>query len=260
MPSERDLVCIPGAWHGAWVWDRVLPLLRQEGFRVHTLTLAGVGDRAREWHQFCGIGLKRHIRDVVDALQRDDLRDVLLLPWSYGGLPATGAACQVPDRVAGIIYLDAFFPLPNRNQPATMLQFRDEPDWLTPFRHTLQRGVLTSQPVPPPPLRFLGFHDASTPEAQWVRQQLTPMPIRLFDGFMRFHLPPDSVRLGYIRCVYPETLGEGFEPYAAYAQAHGWPSRDVTSGHAVMVLEPAAMVRAVASIAAEWPTPVARLA
>ena len=40
------VVLVHGAWHGAWCWQRVLPLLQAQGLAAHAVTLTGVGDRA----------------------------------------------------------------------------------------------------------------------------------------------------------------------------------------------------------------------
>ena len=40
------IVLVHGAWGGAWIWRRVLPLLRAGGHEVHAVTLTGVGERA----------------------------------------------------------------------------------------------------------------------------------------------------------------------------------------------------------------------
>ncbi|HSB25299.1 MAG TPA: alpha/beta fold hydrolase, partial [Burkholderiaceae bacterium] len=39
-------VLVHGAWHGAWCWARVLPLLRAAGHPAHAVTLTGTGERA----------------------------------------------------------------------------------------------------------------------------------------------------------------------------------------------------------------------
>ena len=40
-----NFVLVHGAWHGAWCWRDVVPLLAREGHRVHPVTLPGVGAR-----------------------------------------------------------------------------------------------------------------------------------------------------------------------------------------------------------------------
>ena len=40
-----NFVLVHGAWHGAWVWSRVLPLLHSGSHTAHAVTLTGVADR-----------------------------------------------------------------------------------------------------------------------------------------------------------------------------------------------------------------------
>jgi pimeloyl-ACP methyl ester carboxylesterase len=47
---------------------------------------------------------------VLAVIKYEDLRDVLLIGHSYGGMVATGVADRAGDRIAQLIYLDAFAP------------------------------------------------------------------------------------------------------------------------------------------------------
>jgi len=44
------------------------------------------------------------------VLEYEDLREVVLVGHSYGGMVITGAADRVPERVARLVYLDAEVP------------------------------------------------------------------------------------------------------------------------------------------------------
>ena len=41
MNAATSIVLVHGAWHGAWCWRRVLPLLREGGVEAHAVTLTG---------------------------------------------------------------------------------------------------------------------------------------------------------------------------------------------------------------------------
>lgn len=104
----RDLVLVHGGWGGAWCWEEVVPLVERSGARVFTPTLAGLGERAGEGGARIGMGT--HIDDIVRVLDEHNLTDVVLVGYSYGGLPVTGAAHRRPDQVADLVYLDALVP------------------------------------------------------------------------------------------------------------------------------------------------------
>lgn len=92
-------------WLGSWAWDAVAERLRATGHDVRPLTLTGVGERAAEAGP--DVDLDRHVADIVDLIEREDLHDVVLVGHSYGGLPVRGAADRVPERIATVVYVDS---------------------------------------------------------------------------------------------------------------------------------------------------------
>ncbi len=54
--------------------------------------------------------LTTHITDVVNTIVYEDLRDIVLLGFSYGGFVVTGALEHIAERVRHLVYLDAFVP------------------------------------------------------------------------------------------------------------------------------------------------------
>lgn len=101
-------VLVHGAWHGGWSWQLVSQQLEAAGHRAITPTLTGLGDRA---HLISPrVNLATHVEDVVAVLRYEDLRDVVLVGHSYAGLVITGAGAREFDRVAQLIYYDAFLP------------------------------------------------------------------------------------------------------------------------------------------------------
>lgn len=101
-------VLVPGAWCGAWAWQWLAPYLRDAGHDVHAVALSGLGERVDLVHP--GITLDTHITDVVTALEFANLRDVILVGGSYGGMIIAGVTDQIPERLAQVIYLDAMVP------------------------------------------------------------------------------------------------------------------------------------------------------
>ena len=56
------------------------------------------------------IDLETHIADILGVLEFEDLRNVILIGHSYGGMVATGVADRARERIAALVYLDAFVP------------------------------------------------------------------------------------------------------------------------------------------------------
>jgi pimeloyl-ACP methyl ester carboxylesterase len=78
------------------------------GHELFTPTYTGQGERVHLASR--DIGLETHIADILGVLQFEDLRDVILIGHSYGGMVATGVADRAPERLAQLVYLDAFVP------------------------------------------------------------------------------------------------------------------------------------------------------
>ena len=102
-------VLVHGGGHGGWCYQRVARLLRARGHEVYTPTLTGLGERAHLLDD--RVDLNRHIEDVVAVLRFEDLRDVILVGHSYGGMVITGIADRAADRVGKLVYLDAANPV-----------------------------------------------------------------------------------------------------------------------------------------------------
>src|SRR3954454_23529514 len=108
QPKPVTFLLVHGAWHGGWCWKNLTPLLRSAGHQVLTPTLTGLGDRA---HLLSAeVDLTTHITDVSAVLEYEDLRDVVLVGHSYGGMVIAGVAERARARVAQLVYLDAFLP------------------------------------------------------------------------------------------------------------------------------------------------------
>jgi pimeloyl-ACP methyl ester carboxylesterase len=97
---------VHGAWHGSWCWARVRRALVAQGHDVFTPTLTGVGERSHLLAR--DIDLQVHIDDVSNLIRWEALDEVILCGHSYGGCVISGAADALPDRIAALVYLDAF--------------------------------------------------------------------------------------------------------------------------------------------------------
>jgi pimeloyl-ACP methyl ester carboxylesterase len=139
--NKATFVLVHPAWFGGWCWKKITPLLRARGYEVFTPTLTGLGERAHLARP--EIGLNIHIEDVANLLKYEDLSDVILVGNSSAGMVITGVADQAPERIAHIVYLDAFVPQdgqtmldlipPDRRPPMEMLVQNEGHGWLLPL-------------------------------------------------------------------------------------------------------------------------------
>src|SRR5271157_3572081 len=104
--ESRTFVLVHGAWHGGWCYSRVRKILARQGHEVFTPTLPGLGEHA---HLFSpAINASTHIEDVARLIEIENLSNVILVGHSYGGLVITGVADRVAERIAALVYIDAF--------------------------------------------------------------------------------------------------------------------------------------------------------
>lgn len=238
----RDWVLVHGAWHGGWCWRKLVSLLQAQGHRVWTPTLTGLGERAH----LLGpeVDLQTHVLDVSALLEMEDLRDVALVGHSYAGMVISGVADRLPERLARLIYLDAFMPdagkalrdyTPARPPSSPAPAASDAPpparDWRVPPRQTAKE---------------FGIQDEA--EAAWVQARLRPQSANTFtqalplrDGF------PHGLRRAYIRC----TDDAWFVEAAQRAARQGATVRELLGhGHDAMWTAPAALARLLSELSA----------
>lgn len=103
--TMTDFVLVAGAWLGSWAWDEVAPRLRAAGHGVHAVTLSGLADK-----RDVPAGQQTHVQDIVDEVERLDLRDVVLVGHSYAGIPVGQAAERIGGRLAHVVFVDASVP------------------------------------------------------------------------------------------------------------------------------------------------------
>src|SRR5260370_4546575 len=106
--APKTFVLVHGAWHGGWCWRRVADILEKRGHKVYAPSLTGNGDRSHLLSK--DVILDTHIADIVNLVTWEDLNGICLLAHSYRRWPRSGALEQIHDRVAAILWLDAFNP------------------------------------------------------------------------------------------------------------------------------------------------------
>ena len=83
-------VLIHGSYQGGWIWQRVVTRLRAAGHTVYAPTMDGCAERRHQLRP--GIDTSTYVAEIADLLFYEDLRDVVLVGTSSGGMVACGAA------------------------------------------------------------------------------------------------------------------------------------------------------------------------
>jgi pimeloyl-ACP methyl ester carboxylesterase len=213
-------VLVHGAWSGAHGFRLVRGLLQDGGHRVFTPSMTGVGERVHLAAPEVGLGT--HVDDLVNHLFFEDLRDVVLLGFSYGGCVVTGALERVAERVRHLVYLDAFVPR----------------DGESVFSLTGRAGALAAPDdawqVPAPAREF-----DDPAEGAFMAARRTPQPVRCFSEPVR--LPVPLVDQPFPRTYVRATADRPDAPAAAVFDAAAerartspaWRYREVATNHRI---------------------------
>jgi pimeloyl-ACP methyl ester carboxylesterase len=230
-------VLVHGAWHGSWCWARVRRALCDLGHDVFTPTLTGVGERSHLLAR--DVDLQVHVDDVANLIRWEELDAVILCGHSYGGCVISGAAGAVPERIAALVYLDAFL--------------LEEGECLHDLLPDEQRGMQLSLAdqygdgwrVPPIPGEIF---NVNARDRAWVDRQCTPQPLATFQQKIRLADGPwPHARNHYIFASGWE--GTPFPGSYRRAQARGWSTSEIACGHDVMLDDPEALTAELLGVA-----------
>jgi len=244
--SYPDLVLVHGAWHGAWCWQRVLPRLQAVGVAAHAVTLTGVGERAHLMAP--GIRLQTHVQDVLGVIAANELRRVVLVGHSYGGMVITGVADQLlqshPGLLAALVYVDAVTPHPgeswsSQHAPQTIAQR---------LADAQASGGIS---IAPPDASVFGLSGA---DRDWVNRRQTPQPLGVYQDPLDFDAQRvASVPRTFIDCTSP-ALATIAVMRQRVRQEPGWDVVELATGHDPMVSEPAALADVLISVVRRYST------
>jgi pimeloyl-ACP methyl ester carboxylesterase len=221
------IVVAHGAWSSAWAWQQMRPLLRASGHDLFTPSYTGLGERGH--HASPNVELDTHITDILAVLKFEDLKDVVLIGHSYGGMVATGVADRAEGRVTNLIYLDAFAPRDGQSLfdlvgPETESRMREG------AAKTGGGWKVPASPMPP---------DTPPDYVVWASSRRLPQPIKTFEQKLRISsrtLPPR----GFIYCLRTAQQ-DVFGQFASRAKAEGWLYAEMDASHNPHITTPLAL-------------------
>ena len=219
-------VLVHGAWGGSYGFRKLRPPLQSPGHEVFTPSLTGIGERSHLTSPL--VNLSTHVRDVVNTIIYEDLDDIVLLGFSYGGMVITGALEHIGDRVRDLVYLDAFVPENGQSVRALLESGEPRPsmalgeEWLIP-------------PIP---------RELDDPaETAWSNARRTHQPAATFTEPVRLDRPLETWEFSrtFIKASADasETPTSAFWRAARAAEASpAWAYHEVTTSHMVPITQP----------------------
>ena len=237
--APKTYVLVHGAWHGGWCWRRVADRLRAAGHRVFTPTCTGLGERSHLLSE--DITLDTFTQDIVNVIEFEELSEVILVGHSFGGMPISGTADRIPQRIRHLVYLDALI-LQAGQSPFSVLP-SDVVAARTEAAQETSGGL--SLPVPEPS----AFAVTHPEDADWLERRLTPHPFNTYTSPLNIKRPVgNDLPRTYIACT---------DPYYAVLEAtrnwveeqQDWTWVEIATGHDAMVTAPDELTELLVGIA-----------
>lgn len=225
-------VLVHPAWHGGWCWDRVRPLLQEDGWTVETPDLTGLGGKAHLASP--QISLNTHVRDVVSLIEKANFTDVTLCGHSSSGMVITGVADAIPERILTLVYLDAIIPTSGES----MFDILGPEMTRADRQHADERGH--GWLVPADDFSAITDFGVSDPaDAACVEQRLTGHPIKAFADPLPSTAGVDRVpNKIVVRCTGHKDRPHLDRALVLFEGRPGWTVYRWPSGHDVMITEP----------------------
>ncbi|MDI1262705.1 MAG: alpha/beta hydrolase [bacterium] len=235
MSSKTFLVC-HGAWSAGWAWKKMHPLMQAAGHRLVTPSYTGLGDRAHL--ATASIDLDSHIEDMLAVIQYEDLRDIVLVGHSYGGMVATGVADRARDKVRQLIYIDAFVP----NDGQSLFDLNEG------GRAPLQKAARAGDGWRVPPMQTPP--DTSAADVEWLSARRVHMPIKCFETPLELQNGSLTLPRSYIYATRI-TPADTFGPFARMTKNDpAWNYYEIDASHSPNVTAPEALMALLTKIAA----------
>jgi pimeloyl-ACP methyl ester carboxylesterase len=235
--SMATFLVAHGAWSAGWAWKKMHPLMRARGHELFTPTYTGIGERSHLAHK--DIDLETHIADILGVLKFEDLRNIILIGHSYGGMVATGVADRASDRLSQLVYLDAFAP--RNGQSLLDLQSEEARQRVREGAKAEGNGWRIPMSVPPP--------DTSEADLAWVNAHRVTQPLKTFEQKIRLTGAVDKLPRTYIYCTKSRP-GDVFRQFRDRASTEkGWKCIDIDASHSPHVTAPEALTKILDGIA-----------
>jgi pimeloyl-ACP methyl ester carboxylesterase len=189
------------------------------------------------------VNLSTHVRDVVNHILYEDLSDIVLVGFSYGGFVVTASLEHISSRIKHLVYLDAFIPENGE----------------TAFGHILDMGrsdieIEGAWVVPPVEREF-----DDKVEGEWMRARRTPHPMGCFTEPVFLEKPLEDYEFcrTYIKASKNPSSDLGAEALWQAANraknSSSWEYREIATTHMVANNKPKELLEILVEVVAYGP-------
>jgi len=233
-----DFLLVHGSCHAAWCWRDTIPAIEALGHSARAIDLPSHGD---DRTPAADVTLDLYAEAIVDAI--DD--PVILVGHSMGGFPMTRAAQMAPHKIARLVYLCAYVPMPGKSLSDMRKMAPRQP--LIEAIDRAPDGITLS--FNPEKAAEKLYQDVPADTARWAVGMLGPQPLKpqetAFDPGAALDLPRS-----YILCEHDNAIPAEWQEVMAgdFAPAH---VHRMATSHSPFLSDPAGLARILDHIATE---------
>ena len=187
-------VLIHGAFHGGWAWDKVAPLLEQEG---HVVIAPDLPSHGKDKTPVSDVTLQAYTNTVCNILDTQS-EPVILVGHSLGGISISQAAEARPEKVRILVYVAALL---QRNGESAMEVMGRDTESIAP-QHIVMSEDKSTVSFPLEAYRQVSYNDCADEDVAWAAPFLVPEPTAPMSTPIRV----TEERFGRVPRIYIETL------------------------------------------------------
>jgi pimeloyl-ACP methyl ester carboxylesterase len=197
----------------------------------------GLGERSHLLN--ATINLSTNIQDIVNVIKFEELDDVILCGHAYAGMVISGVADLISERIAALVYLDAWVP----EDGDSMFTLLPEPWQLSIIKNVARYGGYSCPAISAEALQVNDWDRA------WVGRMSTPHPLATMTEGIRLHGNHRKVKQRVFALASAWAPSPFRRFYEKLQDDPAWTIRTIHSGHDAMLDEPEEVVNILREVA-----------
>lgn len=190
-------ILVHGAWHGAWCWQKLVPLLAAKGHKVIAPDLPGLGQDKTPVKE---VSFKSYTDRIGDLVLKQD-GPVILVGHSMAGMIISQLAEYMPKKIKRLVYVTAMLP---RNGEFLLYLAEKLPAGLLSSRPSENNSALTLTDECIEPALYSDCYKA---DVEMATSLLVPQALAPFSTAVRLSKENfGKVRKTYICCTEDKAL------------------------------------------------------